>query len=428
MQSDFTLVVPTYNRPKQLAKLLSYLAREQASFPIFVLDSSHPEHRIENQRIVTTSGLSISYKEYDQTIKPFDKFYDGVSQVPTEFCQLCADDDLILVKELGLCVEQLKLHPKASVVHGYYFTFLEDEIPGGMDISQILYYSNTIDAEQPLLRLRNLFKQYQALTYGVYRTAILKRILHTIKNVDRILARELLASALAVVYGHAIRLPLFTHGRSQGASESYQYWHPLEWLMKTPQGLFNDYQRYQKILVTETINAADNGVLLKEEVERKIDLIHLSYLLRHAPKDSYEFLMDKIMQDKGVDDVWPALEVQLPLIHAAHAEASDREASESTRLNTQKISASVSELIQNNPAIAVGAKCSAIRWLKSFIAKLFKNNSILGKMVEPPSMKKMVTEVRTYRLHPNFLVPKLEGIRVTTEDITRLTKALDNYY
>lgn len=410
MHTDFTLVIPTYNRPEQLNKLLAYLGREQAKFPILVLDSSSTDNKEKNQQIIKTLDLPITYIDYDQNTKPFDKFHDGVSRVKTSFCQLCADDDLILVKELEQCVAQLKQQPDASVVHGYYFTFLECSAQGGIDIPQILYYSPTIDAAEPLARLRNLFSQYQALTYGIYRTPILANILKTIKNVDRILARELLASALAVVYGKAIRLPLFTHGRNQGASESYQYWHPLEWLARTPQGLFGEYKLYRNTLVEEIIKASDNKPKPKEEVERLVDLIHMHYLLRHAPQGSYEFLMDNIMQGKSVDELWPAHAVQIPLIHAAHA----------TRLQGQSNQA---QEPRQNPT----------GWLERIISKISKHKTRPEepKNDEPPALpvlENVTTSVRSYRLHRNFLSPNIEGLTVKADHITRLTMALDNYY
>jgi glycosyltransferase domain-containing protein len=396
VQSEYTLVVPTYNRSKQLERLLSYLTRENAAFPILILDSSHEEHRLNNQAIIKQSSLKIYYCEYDTSIKPFDKFYDGVTQVKTLFCQLCADDDFILVKEIPQCIQSLKAHPDASVVHGYYFSFFECDVQKSMDISQILYYTPTNDAVEPLLRLRNLFKQYQALTYGVYRTPILKRILHTIKDVNRILARELLASALAVIYGKIIRLPCFTHGRSMAASESYQFWHPLEWLVRTPEGLFSEYKDYKKILVAEIMSLPNNGSL-KEEVERKVDLIHVDYLLHHAPLNAYEFLMDNIFSGKAVDEIWPDHAVQIPLIEAA---------------NTQH------------------KACPALTFTMRVFRKL---RGLLGiksvQALEGRYPEETKTSVRTYRLHQNFLEPMVGySISVKPNDISELTMALDNYY
>lgn len=398
VQFEYTLVIPTYNRPQQLERLLSYLARENAGFLILILDSSHEAHRSSNKAIIKQSSLKIDYREYDVSIKPFDKFYDGVAHVKTPFCQLCADDDLIMVDEIPRCIQSLITHPDASVVHGYYFAFFECETQKSIDISQILYYTPTNDADEPLLRLRNLFKQYQALTYGIYRTPILQHILYTVKSVDRILARELLASALAVVHGKIIRLPCFTHGRSMSASESYQFWHPLEWLVRTPEGLFSEYKDYKKILVAEMMGLSNN-VLTQAEVERKVDLIHFDYLLHHTPLNAYEFLMNNVFLGREIDEVWADHAVQMPLIQAAN--------------NIQK------------KALLAESVDITTRVFKK-LRGLLQKKSVRPLEQQYPEEAK--TSVRTYRLHKNFLEPEVGySISVNVNDVSKLTMALDNY-
>ena len=46
---DFTLVIPTYNRPQQLSGLLGYLEAERPGFRVLVLDSSRPEVLARNR-------------------------------------------------------------------------------------------------------------------------------------------------------------------------------------------------------------------------------------------------------------------------------------------------------------------------------------------------------------------------------------------
>jgi glycosyltransferase domain-containing protein len=406
MKNNFTLVIPTYNRPAQLARLLNYLVREKADFSILILDSSASPLRSEVKQIVNnTSSLSIRYLEFDETIKPFDKFYEGLCQVKTEFSQLCADDDFILVGGIRQCIDKLKSNSKASVVHGYYFSFLECEIQGGMDITQIVYYSPTIDSPHPLVRLKDLFSHYQALTYGVYRTPILVKILSSIKNVEQILARELLASALAVVYGTAIRLPILTHGRSSGPSQNYQCWHPLEWLFKAPQGLFSAYQEYKSTLATEILNLSTNTESL-ENINKMLDLIHVGYLLYHTPSEAFGFLLDKTLQGDKVDDLWRAAEVQIPLTHAANKIPG------SWRNDSEKDQRTVMTKVKNK------------------ISRLYKERKT-GKKDSPPlsveNIKNIITQARSYRLHTNFFAPPYCDKQMTENEITQLTMALDNY-
>src|SRR4051812_28846020 len=45
---DFTLVIPTYNRPKQLEALLTHLGAQRPECRILILDSSDPNSRAAN--------------------------------------------------------------------------------------------------------------------------------------------------------------------------------------------------------------------------------------------------------------------------------------------------------------------------------------------------------------------------------------------
>jgi glycosyltransferase domain-containing protein len=109
---------------------------------------------------------------------PFDKFREGVHNVTTQFCALCADDDLVLLDGVDQCLEALRCNPRASVAQGYSFSFFCQH-NGDMDLRHILYFSSTIDDAAPLARLAKLFSRYQAATYGSYRTPVLQQIFDT---------------------------------------------------------------------------------------------------------------------------------------------------------------------------------------------------------------------------------------------------------
>jgi GT2 family glycosyltransferase len=61
---DFTLVIPTYNRPNQLAALLAFLHAQQPSCRIMVLDSSQPGPRAETRKVVEAAHLKLDYVEF----------------------------------------------------------------------------------------------------------------------------------------------------------------------------------------------------------------------------------------------------------------------------------------------------------------------------------------------------------------------------
>jgi putative sugar O-methyltransferase len=244
---DFTLVIPTYNRPRLLEALLTYLGAQPQRCHVLVLDSSQPQPRAANRKIVELAKLKLDYAEFPSEMHPFDKFREGVHKVTTEFCALCADDDLVLLDGVQHCLEALRSNPVASVAQGYSFSFLCPQ-DGDMDLGNVLYFTSTIDDATPLARLAKLFARYQAATYGNYRTPVLQRIFDTLKPMRSILARELLGTALAAIEGQMLRVACFSHGRSMDTSESYEHWHPLEWFAKDSQGLFSEYHSYRELM------------------------------------------------------------------------------------------------------------------------------------------------------------------------------------
>jgi glycosyltransferase domain-containing protein len=312
---DFTLVIPTYNRPKPLAALLSYLRADRSPCRVLVLDSSRPRPRAATRKIAEAANLELDYVEFPSETHPFDKFRDGVHRVTTEFCALCADDDLVVLDGVERCLEALRSNPRASVAQGYSFSFL-CQPNGDMDLGNILYFSSTIDDATPLARVAKLFTRYQAATYGNYRTPVLQRILDMLKPMTSILGRELLGSALAAVEGQMIRLPCFSHGRSMDTSESYQHWHPLEWFAKDPEGLFAEYYAYRQ-LVAQAVLARPDNTLDAAAVRRVLDVIHLRYMVKHAPDGALAFIAEQKMAGVHFDDYWPRQEIHQPLYEAA---------------------------------------------------------------------------------------------------------------
>jgi glycosyltransferase domain-containing protein len=315
VMQDFTLVIPTYNRPKPLAALLKYLEAGQPPCRILVLDSSQPQPRAATRKLVQATNLTLDYLEFPSETHPFDKFREGVHKVTTEFCALCADDDLVVPAGVARCLDALRSDPQASVAQGYSFSFLCQHT-GDMDLGNILYFSSTIDDAAPLARLANLFSRYQAATYGNYRTPVLQRIFDTLRPMTSILGRELLGSALAAVEGPMIRVPCFSHGRSMDASESYEHWHPLEWFANDPAGLFAEYRLYREQIAQAVLRRPDN-TLDAAAVRRVIDIIHLRYMFKHAPDAALAFIAEQKLSGVPFEEYWPRPEVHLPLYEAA---------------------------------------------------------------------------------------------------------------
>jgi glycosyltransferase domain-containing protein len=314
MMHDFTLVIPTYNRSQRLSALLGYLEAQNADCRVLVLDSSCPEALAANRERTAASSLDLEFAEFPD-LEPSEKWRQGLRKVRTPFCGLCADDDLVILEGVRHCLVNLRSNLAASMVQGYSFSFLSRP-DGDMELNGIVYFRPTIDDPSPLERLDKLFQQYQALTYGVFRTPTLQRILDALQSLTQTLARELLWSALTAIGGHVIRLPHFSYGRGMAPSADRDYWHPLEWFSKDPDSLFAEYLRYRELTTAAIFKRPDNEHQL-DEIHSMLDLVHLRYLAQHMPDSTVQFIVEQQIAGANFAEYWPRHEIHLPVYDAA---------------------------------------------------------------------------------------------------------------
>ena len=136
------------------------------------------------------------------------------------------------------------------------------------------------------------------------------------KPMTSILARELLGSALAAIEGQMIRVPCFSHGRSMDASETYEHWHPLEWFAKDPQGLFSRVSPLPRTDGASGAQAAGQYARCGGG-QARLDLIHLRYMVKHAPDGALAFMTEQKMFGIPFDEYWPRPEIHQPLYEAS---------------------------------------------------------------------------------------------------------------
>lgn len=278
----FTLIVPTYRRPGELARLLGFLARAGFSGRLLVLDSSPEPARSANARTIAGSHLAILERVFDPQVKPFDKFAEGAAMVETPYAAFCADDDLVFPAALETLVGRLAAAPQVVAVHGWYFGFRPGDT---LELESIIYRGPSVTGATPLDRMDALLRSYEAVTYAVYRTPVLRHVLGALVPVDSLLFRELGGGVLTAVAGAIERLPVLHYGRALGGSQSYENWHPVEHLARSPAGLMAQYGRYRALVLADLARREGGD---PDAAARLVDLLHLRYFaefLRPAAVD-----------------------------------------------------------------------------------------------------------------------------------------------
>ena len=301
----YTLIVPTYDRPEQLARLLRSLAYQRAPFPVVVLDSSRDEVQARNAAACAKSGLDVRVERFASDIPPWEKFRRGVRAIRAEYTSFCADDDLLVISAVGRLLEFLDRHRDYSAAHGWYFHF---HLDGALGLTGIAYQGVPIDEDEPLPRLHCLFRRYEPLTYAIYRTEVMAEALERGSGLHSMLGCELLGAAIAVLAGKVMRLPLLYLGRSLGPSGEYVDWHPAEFLLSSPQSLFEEYARYRDALLASYTAL---GHTVTEREGRIVDLVHLRYLGEYLSPEVLDYLIEQTPlgapRDEVMDGMRPLL-------------------------------------------------------------------------------------------------------------------------
>jgi hypothetical protein len=89
-----------------------------------------------------------------------------------------------------------------------------------------------------------------------------------------------------------------------------------EWFAKDPEGLFAEYHRYRELIVQAVLGRPDNNADAAT-VRRVLDVIHLRYLVKHAPDGALAFIAEQKTFDIPFEDYWPQPEIHQPLLEAA---------------------------------------------------------------------------------------------------------------
>jgi glycosyltransferase domain-containing protein len=205
----FSLVVPTYNRPFFLQRLLRYYADLVFPHPIVVADSSFGPALEQNRKLLESvrNVLSISHQVYLHTINPYDKLAAALGSLESPYAGVCADDDFLVPEGIAKCLDFLKSHPDYVMAHGLSMAF----IATGDGVDQLnsiqsaaTYPQNTIDSDSAIERLADHLARYTATYYSVHRRPQLQSNLQRSARltVDYRFG-ELLASCLSIVQGKA---------------------------------------------------------------------------------------------------------------------------------------------------------------------------------------------------------------------------------
>lgn len=217
MLEKITIVIPTFNRPAYLKRLLRFLNSYGHAFTILILDSGG-EKISDREGVSLLSTKNIIRREFESNIFFPLKMAEGLREVKTPFCVLCADDDFVIPESLISCASFLERNEDYSsamgrvVTHTFPFSWSP------------VYYGCTGGEEQtPQERLRSYFSGKSAIPfYALHRTEILRSVWEeTDSCVSDWGLSELVPCALSLIHGKCKTFPRFFLSRENHVESWY---------------------------------------------------------------------------------------------------------------------------------------------------------------------------------------------------------------
>lgn len=204
-----TILIPTRNRSRFLARLLHYYAHIGLTYPIRIGDSSDPEICAKNAGVVqsVSERLVIACRPYPG-VDNLTCMADLLDQVTTPYVVWSADDDFLVPRALQRAVTVLEARPDISAVHGEAVLFgLAPGQTSGPVLWTSRYRQEAVEDGRAAVRLITFMSAYFPTIYSVHRTETLRWCYQRVIEfgLDSMFG-ELLPSCVPVIRGRIAKL------------------------------------------------------------------------------------------------------------------------------------------------------------------------------------------------------------------------------
>ncbi len=284
--ADHTIVIPTYNRPSLLRRLVTYYAAHARPVRLLILDSSNPEITAENAAALEPHRAYLRHIIYPMTTPMALKLSRGLEEVQTSTVSFCADDDLVFAEGLQTAREFLIDNPDYVCAHGLYLNFRED----GFQVHVTREYAGeSNDAKHPGARIFRLCQNYESLFYGLFRTTDLREILAEAGTIPSLHYQELFQSVGALIKGKVKRLQCFYAARRSGpeAEPGRERWQTYYWFADNPAEFLQHYVDYrQRVARFYAVHGAAPQ-LTPSDFQRVLDITHAMYFAKACPPEYF---------------------------------------------------------------------------------------------------------------------------------------------
>lgn len=220
---DVTILVPTFNRPKELRRLLRFLEAMNNSYPVHVLDGGNAESQLLNARL-EGEFRGVTVRKYAEGYHFGLRTADGLNHVKTKYIVFCADDDFVIPSGIAACAKFIDDNQeyRAAIGRVYGLGYSHSILRRGVSIMNSLGFSYHLRHASFIERYVRLLAYADVgcppLYYAVRYADDAREIQNLIPATMKYSAVELINNALTCLMGKAKVLPV-DYGFRDYASE-----------------------------------------------------------------------------------------------------------------------------------------------------------------------------------------------------------------
>ncbi|MBF0619626.1 MAG: TIGR00180 family glycosyltransferase [Candidatus Omnitrophica bacterium] len=275
---DITLLVPTYNRPLFLLRVLATIDLYGFTGPVMVLDSSTMAFDATEIKKVAR-GENVTYERFPGGMTLYQKLFEISGQIKTPYVVCVGDDDLRILSFLEKAVRFLDEHPDYSAVHGEALLF---RMENGKVRFVSEYSQRDVFHATPSARLADHLGTYSTTFYSVQRTKdfilsmrIWNRARPGFYNYDEILMSCILAICGKLKYMKGLCLLRQVH-QGMDSAENIPERDSARWI--TSEGFYSGYQIFSQELCSLLMER--DGVS-RQAAESLIERAFLKYMYKN---------------------------------------------------------------------------------------------------------------------------------------------------
>ncbi len=312
--NKLTIVIPTYNRYPRLLRLLRSIKDQGSGYKIAILDSSSKQVSSDWLRRLLKQA-DISYSKFDPQTHVYEKLYQGLKSVTTEYVVICADDDLMNTSLFAEAIEFLDKSADYSMVCGQSIWFDAEFQREQTKLTQTcLYPQKSITDDSAAERLRQHLFNYTTSFYSIQRTKNAQNNFQICHSWDMDLyISELLLSCLSVIQGKFAKVDKLFMVRERFGDSA------LRSINRRDKDFFDtitrdtfprDYARFHnclrdKLITTEKMDAEMASTLIKEGFWHFLSLVLrvglANYSTLGSAKTRLSMVKEKIKLAPGVE-------------------------------------------------------------------------------------------------------------------------------